>query len=83
MDRMKRILALLALLALSAFPAEAVNCKAACAAQIRKCIKKCCSPPEFGPVKACKIGIRGAALYACKQSGKQACPRKACIIDDC
>lgn len=76
-------LLLVTMLILSAPVAEAVKCKAACAAQIRKCIRKCCSPPAVGPRKACIIGIRGAALYACKQSGKQACPKKACIIEEC
>ncbi len=78
------MLLLLTLLALSPPVAEAVNCKAACAAQIRKCVKKCCNPPAFDvPRKACVLGLRGAALFACQQSGKQACPKKACIIEDC
>lgn len=80
---MRSITLLLLLLALTPPPADAVNCAVACQSQIRKCIKKCCNPPAIGPRRACIVGLRGAAIFACKQSGKQACPKGACIIEDC
>lgn len=80
---MRTTLLLLSLLVLAPPAADAVNCAVACQTQIRKCIKKCCNPPAFGPRKACVRGLRGAAIFACKQSGKQACPKKACVIEDC
>lgn len=77
-------LLLLTLLALTPAPrADAVNCALACQTQIRKCVKKCCSPPAVGPRKACVRGLRGAAIAGCKAVGKQACPKQACIIQDC
>jgi hypothetical protein len=80
---MRTTLFLLSLLVLTPPAADAVNCALACQTQIRKCIKKCCNPPAVGPRKACRVGIRGGAIAACKAAGKQACPKKACIIEDC
>jgi hypothetical protein len=82
---MRAAVLVFAALALTASVGDAkVNCRTACARQIRKCIKACCTPPAFDvPRRACIQGIRGAALYACKLEGKRACPKKACVITDC
>jgi hypothetical protein len=72
------------LLLLVASSADALNCRKYCRSTIAACVRQCCNPPDFAvPKKACIIGLRAGAIASCKASGKQACPKRRCPIEDC